>query len=90
MEEKLLELLKFANKLNEKQDKVYVQITYYANDVGRAGTGMSHNDMKTLEIAVRSKKDFSFVEKCEMQLKGNYDIKCNNIMKLLESYIQEV
>lgn len=78
MEEKLLELLKFANKLNEKQDKVYVQITYYAND------------MKTLEIAVRSKKDFSFVEKCEMQLKGNYDIKCNNIMKLLESYIQEV
>ena len=78
MEEKLLKVFEVANTLNEKQDNVYVQITYDAND------------NKNLEIAIRSKKDFSYVERCEMQLKGNYDMKCNNIINVLESYIQEV
>lgn len=77
MEEKLLEIFKIANLLNKEQDKVYAQITYYAND------------MQTLEIAVRSKKDFSYVDRCEMQLKGNYKMKCDNIIKVLKSYSGE-
>lgn len=74
MEEKILEIFKIANELNERQEKVYVQITYEANN------------MKTFEIAIRSKQDFTYIDKCEMQLKGNYKMKCNNIIKLIESY----
>jgi len=52
MEEKLLKLFKLADSLNEKQDRVYAQIEYIADN------------SKKLEISIRSKKDFSFVERC--------------------------
>lgn len=32
MEEKFLKLVKLADELNEKQDKVYAEIEYTAND----------------------------------------------------------
>lgn len=75
MEKKLLELLKLADSLNDKQDKVYSQITYTANDA------------KTVEISIRSKKDFSYIETCKFQLIDNSIISIDNIIELLTYYI---
>ena len=76
MEEKLLEVFKLVNLLNEKQSKVYAEIHYYANE------------WKRLEIIIRSKVDFSYIQKCEIQLTDTLLIKWDNIIKLLESYIR--
>lgn len=46
MKDKLLKIIKLADELNEKQDKVYAEIEYVAND------------SKKLVISIRSKKDF--------------------------------
>ncbi len=75
MEEKLLKILKLADELNEKQDKVFAQIEYSAND------------SKKLEIAIRSKNDFSYVEKCEVRLTNDSLIKWDNVIELFEHYV---
>ena len=75
MEEKLLKIFQLADSLNEKQNKIYIQITYTADD------------NKTLELFVRNKKDFSYIEKCEIKLYQNPLIKWDNIIELLEKYI---
>lgn len=75
MEEKLLKLFKLANLLNEKQNKVYAQLEYSAND------------SQKLEIAIRSKKDFSYVKKCEVQLTNDSLIKWDNVIELFEHYV---
>ena len=75
MEKYLLELLKLADSLNEKQDKVYSQITYYADN------------NKTLEICIRSKKDFSYIEKCQIQLRVNPESKIKMITNLFNTYV---
>lgn len=76
MEEKLLKIFKLADNLNEKQDRVYAQIEYIADN------------SKKLEISIRSKKDFSFVERCEIYLNNSSIIKCDNIIAILESYVK--
>lgn len=78
MEEKLLKLLKLADTLNERQDKVYAQIEYRADS------------SKKLEISIRSKKDFSFVERCELHLTNNSLIKWDNVIDLFEIYLKGV
>lgn len=75
MEEKLLKLLKLADLLNEKQNEVYAQIIYTAN----------HSNQ--LEITIRSKKDFSYVQRFEIQLVKNPIIRMDDVIKLFESYI---
>lgn len=75
MEKNLLKIFKLADLLNEKQNKVYAQLDYFAND------------SKTLEIAIRSKKDFSYIEKHSIQLTSNSIIKWDNIVELFENYI---
>lgn len=75
MEKKLLEIFRLADILNDKQDKVYAQIDYSADD------------RKKLEIAIRSKKDFSYIEKCEIQLQGNPLLKWDNIIELFKNYV---
>lgn len=75
MEEKLLKILKLADELNEKQNKVFAQIEYSAND------------SKKLEIAIRSKNDFSYVEKCEVRLTNDSLIKWDNVIELFEHYV---
>lgn len=75
MEKNLLKIFKLADSLNEKQDKVYAHIEYEADN------------SKKLEIAIRSKDDYSYVEKCEVNLTKNNLIKWENIIKLLESYV---
>ena len=60
MEEKLLQIFKLAEKLNTNTSKVYPEIQYTANN--------SHR----LEIAVRSKKDYSYIERCDIKYKGIY------------------
>lgn len=75
MEEKLLQLFKLADSLNDKQNKVYAYISYSADN------------QKTLEIAIRSKEDFSYIERCEIQLRENSLISIDNIIELLTFYI---
>ena len=75
MEKYLLQLLKLADSLNEKQEKVYSQITYYADD------------NKTLEIVIRSKKDFAHIEKCQIQLKHAPSTKLKIITDLFNTYV---
>lgn len=75
MEEKLLKIFKLADSLNEMQDKVFAQIEYCADN------------SKKLELSIRSKKDFSYVEKCEVRLTNNSLIKWDNIIELFEHYV---
>lgn len=75
MEEKLLKLLKMANTLNEKQDKLYAQIEYCADHT------------KKLEISIRKKYDFSYVEKCSVMLINNPIPKLDAIINIFEEYI---
>ena len=75
MEEKLLKLLKMANTLDEKQDKLYAQIEYCADHT------------KKLEISHRKKEDYSYVEKCSVMLLNNPISKLDGIIKIFEEYI---
>ena len=51
MEDKLLKVFKLADKLNSKNSKIYAEIHYEAND--------SHK----LQICIRRKKDYSYIER---------------------------
>lgn len=74
MEEKLLKLLKMANTLDEKQDKLYAQIEYCADHT------------KKLEISIRKKEDYSYVENCSVMLLNNPISKLDAIIKIFEEY----
>ena len=50
MEKHLLKLIKLADELNEKQDKVFAEIHYCGDD------------SKKLEICIRMKKEYKYVE----------------------------
>ena len=75
MEEKLLQIFKLAEKLNTNTSKVYAEIQYTANN--------SHR----LEIAIRSKKDYSYIERCDITTQETSEIKWDNIIALLETFI---
>lgn len=75
MERNLLKIFKLADLLNDKQDMVYAQIEYTANN------------RKCLEIAIRSKSDYSFIEKCEVNLSEKSSLRWKGIIKLFESYV---
>lgn len=75
MEEKLLKIFKLADELNDKQDKVYAQIEYSAND------------RKKLIIAIRGKQNFTFLEKFEVELKNNFLVDWDTVVRLFENYI---
>lgn len=75
MEEKLLKLFKIANTLDEKQDKLYVQIEYCADHT------------KKLEISIRKKQDYSYIEKYSVMLLNNSGSKLDPIIKIIEEYI---
>ena len=75
MGEKILELFKLADELNENQDKVFAEITYTADNA------------KSLRIVIRDKCDYIYVEKCEIILLNNPIPKLNSIIQLLRYYI---
>ena len=75
MEEKILELLRMANILNEKQDKLYAQIEYCADKT------------RKLEISIRNKADYSYVEKCSVMLLNNPISKLDAIIEIFKEYI---
>lgn len=75
MKDKLLKIIKLADELKEKQDKVYAEIEYVAND------------SKKLVISIRSKKDFSYIEKCEVQLNAFSMIEWDNVITLFETFV---
>ena len=75
MEKILLKIFQLADLLNEKQDKVYAEIHYSADS------------RKKLEIAIKSKQDFSYIENCEIQLVNNSLVKLDSISKVFEIYL---
>ena len=75
MEEKLLKIFKLANKLDAKRNKIYAEIEYSA-----------HNSQK-LEINIRSKKDFSYIEKYEIYLRNTNSEKMNEMVTLFETFV---
>lgn len=75
MEEKLLKVFKLADKLNNKNSKIYAEICYEAN-----------NSQK-LQICIRRKKDYSYVERCEICITENSEEKWNNIITLFDTFI---
>lgn len=75
MEEKLLKVFKLADKLNNKNSKIYAEIRYEANKYQK------------LEINIRRKKDYSYIEKCEICITENSEEKWNNIITLFETFV---
>ena len=75
MEQKLLKVFRLADKLNSKQSKIYAEINYTANDYQK------------LEIYIRRKKDFSYIEKCEVQLNDFSMIEWDNVITLFETFV---
>ena len=75
MEQKLLKVFKLADKLNTKQSKVYAEINYSAND------------SQKLEFIIRSKKDYSYIEKCEITITEDSEIHWDNIISLFETFV---
>ena len=75
MEEKLLKVFKLADKLNNKSSKIYAEIRYEANKYQK------------LEIIIRRKKDYSYIEKCEICITENSEEKWNNIITLFETFV---
>ena len=75
MEEKLLELFRLANELNDNQDKVYAQIDYYADN------------NKKLTISIISKNTYNYIDKCSVMLVQDSISKLDAILKLFEKYI---
>ena len=75
MEKHLLKLIKLADELNEKQNKVFAEIHYYGND------------SKKLEICTRTKEEYKYVEKIEMQLKDSSIINWDIAVRLFEMYV---
>ena len=75
MEEKLLKVFKLADKLNNKNSKIYAEIRYEANKYQK------------LEISIRRKKDYSYIEKCEICITENSEEKWNNIITLFETFV---
>lgn len=74
MEKHLLKLIKLADELNEKQDKVFAEIHYCGDD------------SKKLEICIRMKKEYKYVEKIELQLRQSSIINLENAVHLFENY----
>jgi len=75
MEKNFLKLIKLADELNEKQDRVYAEIDYTADNT------------KKLTISIRSKKDFTYIEKCEVQLNAFSMIEWENVITLFETFV---
>ena len=75
MEEKLLKVFKLADKLNTKQSNIFAEIHYSANE------------SQKLELLIRSKKDYSYIEKCEITITENSEIKWDNIITLFETFV---
>ena len=75
MEEKLIELFKLANDINENQDKVYFKFEYTADNT------------KKLEIHIINKKNYSFLETASIMLKFEPIEKIDTIMKFMSKYI---
>lgn len=72
MEEKLVELFKMANEFNKKQDNYYIQIEYSAND------------MQRIEMALRSKIDYSFIRHYKICLQNDPLVDADEIIKLFK------
>jgi hypothetical protein len=76
MEEKFLKLFELANILNESQSNIFAEIKYVAND------------SKKIEIYIRKKDDFSYIEKCEIMLVTNPIAKLDAIIDIFTTYIK--
>lgn len=76
MEKNFLKIIKLADELNEKQDKVYADIEYKADNT------------KKLIISIRSKKDYSYIEKFEVILNASAMVEWESVESLFENYVK--
>jgi len=76
MEKNFLKIIKLADELNEKQDKVYADIEYKADNT------------KKLIISIRSKKDYSYIEKFEVILNASAMVEWKSVESLFENYVK--
>ncbi len=75
MEEKILEIFKLANELDEKQDKVYAKVEYSADKTRR------------LEISIISKDNYSYIESCSIMLLNNQISRLEAVIEIFKEYI---
>lgn len=75
MEEKLLKIFKLADKLNNKNSKIYAEIHYEANNYQK------------LQICIRRKKDYSYIEKCEICITENSEENWNKVITLFDTFV---
>lgn len=75
MEKKLLTVFKLADKLNNRQSKIFAEIHYVAND------------SKKLELTIRNKKDFSYIERCEITITNTSEKQWDNIITLFDTFV---
>ena len=45
------------------------------------------NDSQKLEIIIRSKKNYSYIEKCEITITEDSEIKWDNVITLFETFV---
>lgn len=76
MEERLLKIFKLLNKLNDEHEKIYVEIKYTSYRI------------KSLEISIREKKDFSYISTYRIELFKNSLKEFDDVIKVLESYVR--
>lgn len=75
MEEKLLTLIKLANELSEKQDKIYAQIEYHADN------------SKKLGIYIIQKDNYTYIEKCTVMQQNNASAKLDLIISFFKEFV---
>ena len=78
MEKRLLDLLKLADTLNEKNEKLYAKVIYCADKT------------KKLEISIVDIKTATYVERCSVMLSNNPVSKLNAIIKLFMDYVENI
>ena len=78
MEEKLLKIFKMADSLNEKQDKVFAQIIYTADN------------NKTIEALIKAKKDHSCIERCQFNLCKESLKRLDDFIELFKKYTEDI
>lgn len=74
-ERKLIKIFNLIDTLNEQENGIFAELSY------------SSNNNKVFEIAIRSKEDFTYIQKCRIELK---DVKSNDLdemIRILQEYI---
>lgn len=75
MIKQLSNILEIAAIINERQDEVFIQVEFWAND------------MQRLAIAIRSKKDNSKLKYMQTYLNNNPLVNWDNILDIFDDFL---